>query len=106
MEKIVVTRHPALVQYLLRAGLIDKGTKHISHATVDDIKGKHVFGILPNWLACHAAMLTELQLRLPLEVRGRELSLKEIEFYLVEPKTFIIKEVKNGTDTRLFEKEQ
>jgi hypothetical protein len=99
MEKIVVTRHVALLQYLIDNKYVEPDVKHISHAIVDDIRGKHVYGILPNWLACHAGKLTELQLRLPIEKRGVELTLKEIGFYIVTPKTYIIKEVENGKDT-------
>lgn len=91
MEQVVVTRHPALVTYLLNNGYIDKNAKHISHASIDDIRGKHVFGVLPLWLACHTAKMTEVQLRLPLDKRGIELSLKEIEFFAVKPHTYIIR---------------
>lgn len=93
MEKIVVTRHIALLQYLINNKYVESNVKHLSHATIDDIRGKHVFGIMPNWLSCHADKLTELQLRLPVEKRGIELTLKEIEFYIVKPKTYIIREV-------------
>lgn len=96
MEKIVVTRHQALLKYLIEKEIVDKNTKHISHADIDDIEGKHVYGILPNWLACHAGKLTELQLRLPLEKRGHELTVKEIGFYLVKPRTYIITEVQEN----------
>jgi len=97
LKKVVVTRHQALVKWLKLNGYIDDKTEHISHASIKDIEGKHVFGILPNWLACHAAMLTEVQLRLPVEKRGAELTLKEIEFFAVKPQTYIIKlmEVEN-----------
>jgi hypothetical protein len=94
MEKIVVTRHIALLKYLIDHKYVDKNVKHLSHANIKDIEGKHVFGIMPNWLSCHAGKLTELQLRLPVEKRGIELTLQEIEFYIVEPKTYIIREVK------------
>lgn len=99
IKKVVVTRHQALVVWLKNNGYIDKNTEHISHASIDDIKGKHVYGILPNWLACHAAKMTEVQLRLPIEKRGTELSLKEINFYAVKPKTYIIREVEDDTST-------
>lgn len=93
MEKIVVTRHQALLKYLIDNNIIDKDTIHISHANIEDVENKHVYGILPNWLACHAGKLTELQLRLPIEKRGHELTVKEVGFYLVSPRTYIIMEV-------------
>ncbi len=93
-NKLIVTRHPALIEYLKNEGHVDNEVEHISHANVEDVEGKHVFGILPLWLACHAAKLTEVQLRLPTAKRGKELSLKDIEFYAVNPKTYTIREVK------------
>ncbi len=95
MEKLVVTRHHALVEYLLKHNYIDQDTTHISHASIKDVTNKHVYGILPNWLACHAGKLTELQLRLPKEKRGQELTLKEVEFYVVKPSTYEIRKVSN-----------
>ena len=62
MEKLVVTRHRDLVQYLIEKGLIDKHTKVISHAKESDVVGKHVIGVLPLWLSCHAGKITEIQI--------------------------------------------
>ena len=93
MDKIVVTRHAALVEYLIKEGYIDRDTKHVSHATERDIEGMHAYGILPNWLACKAAKFTEVQLRVPFEKRGHELTIEEVAFYIVEPRTYLIKEV-------------
>jgi len=95
MKQLVVTRHPALLEYLKVNGYVVKDVEHLNHATVEDVEGKHVFGILPLWLACKCAKLTEVQLRLPPEKRGKELSLKDIEFHAIkQPKTYIIREVK------------
>lgn len=93
MEKLVVTRYPALVQYMKNIGLIDKDTKHISHANIKDVKGKHVLGVLPYWLAAHCGKFTEIQLRVPSDRKGKELTLEEVEFYSLEPKTYEINEV-------------
>ena len=60
MEKIVVTRYKGLVDYLLELKLISEKTKVIAHAQIDDIKGKHVLGVLPLWLSCHAGKITEI----------------------------------------------
>jgi len=94
MEQLIITRHATLVEFLKREGLVNSDVKHIAHATKEDVKGKHVFGILPLWLACHAEKMTEVQLRLPAEKRGSELTVDEIEFYYVNPKTYVIREVK------------
>lgn len=93
MEKIVVTRYKGLVDYLLELKLIDEETKVVAHAQVDDVKGKHVLGVLPLWLSCHAGKITEIQLRLPNEKRGKELSLEEVRFFALSPRTYIVKEI-------------
>ena len=92
MEKLVVTRYQSLVEYMIKIKLIDKDTKVITHAKINDVKGKHVFGVIPYWLACHAKKFTEIQLRVPTERKGKELSLEEVEFYSLEPKTYTIRE--------------
>lgn len=93
MEKLVVTRYVSLVQYLKEIGLIDNSTKVITRAEIKDVEGKHVLGVLPYWLSCHTGKYTEIQIRVPSERKGKELSLEEIQFYSLEPKTYIIKEI-------------
>ena len=93
MEKIVVTRYKGLVDYLLELKLIEEKTKVLAHAQPEDIKGKHVLGVLPLWLSCHAAKITEIQLRLPAEKRGKELSLEEVKFHALAPRTYTVKEI-------------
>jgi putative CRISPR-associated protein (TIGR02620 family) len=93
MEKIVVTRYKGLVEYLQELKLIEEETKVVAHANIDDVKGKHVLGVLPLWLSCHAAKITEIQLKLPAEKRGKELSVEEVRFFALSPRTYIVKEV-------------
>ena len=78
MEKIIVTRHPALVEYLKEMEIIDGNERMITHATEEDIRGKDVIGVLPLSLASVANRVTEVTLNLTPEMRGRELSLDEI----------------------------
>ncbi len=100
MDKIVVTRHKALYDYLLKTGHIDNDTEHISKADPKnhkDIEGKHVYGILPNWLACHAGKFTEVQLNLPPQKRNDVLTVEDVEWYAIQkPKTYTIREVKEN----------
>lgn len=93
-EKLVVTRHKNLVRFLKERHLIDNNTKIISHAKEQDVKGMHVLGVIPYWLACHAEKITEIQIRIPKEKRGTELSIEDIRFYACDPKTYRVKEVK------------
>ena len=60
MNTIVITRHPALVEYLAEINLIPAGTPVISHATPADVQGRHVIGVLPLSLAALAESVTEV----------------------------------------------
>lgn len=106
MEKLVVTRYKSLVDYLKELKLIDDKTKIITHANADDVRNKHVLGVLPYWLACHTAKFTEVQLRIPSEKRGTELTLEEIRFYASEPKTYIIRQTSFEEEEKKEKKEK
>lgn len=93
MDKLVVTRYRSLVEYLKKIELIDDNTKIISHAKIEDVQNKHVIGVLPYWLSCHTGKFTEIQLRIPSEKRGQELTLEEIGFYSLDPHTYEVREV-------------
>ena len=60
MEKLVVTRYQSLVEYMIKIKLIDENTKVITHAKINDVKEKHVLGVLPYWLSCHEKKFTEI----------------------------------------------
>ena len=79
---IIVTRHPALVTILVDDGIAPAGTPVISHASPEDVGGKHVYGVLPLALAAEASKVTEIALRLPAELRGVELSEDQIRQHM------------------------
>lgn len=82
---LIVTRHPALVEYLVEIGVADEGTCVLEHATEGQVAGCHVAGVLPHSLSCHCASYTEVPLRLPAELRGQELSLEQVREFAREP---------------------
>jgi hypothetical protein len=57
---VVVTRHAPLVVVLRERGIIREDTPIIEHATPEAVTGKHVLGVLPHWLSCLAASITEV----------------------------------------------
>ena len=61
---IVVTRHRPLVELLLERGFITAETPVLEHARAEDVRGKHVLGVLPHWLSSLAASVTEVPMRL------------------------------------------
>jgi len=88
--KIVITRHPALVQYLIELGLITSETPVISHASPEQVQGKDVIGVLPLSLAKFALSVTEIPLALTPEDRGKELSIERLREIAGSPSTYSI----------------
>jgi putative CRISPR-associated protein (TIGR02620 family) len=88
---IVVTRHPGLIEVLMADGHVSSDTPVISHASVEDIKGKHVCGVLPLSLACHAASVTEVAMSIPQEMRGKELTAEQVREYTQGMHTYTVK---------------
>ena len=90
MSKVVVTRHQALVTYLLEIGLITPETQVISHATPNQVQGKHVIGVLPLSLAAQAESVTEIPLSLAPEDRGQELTVERLREIAGDPTTYTV----------------
>ncbi len=69
---VIVTRHAGLLAWLQRNGV--KADRVVTgNVTADDVRGNHVFGILPLWLAAEAKSMTEVSIPgLPFEMRGKE----------------------------------
>jgi len=90
---IVITRHPALVDYLREQGIVSGDVEVISHASPDVVRGKHVLGVLPHSLSCLCASFTEIPLRLPPEMRGKELTIEDLRKYAGSPVTYVVRRV-------------
>ena len=73
-----MTRHPALVEYLTEQGVVPAGVEVVTHATAEQVRGRHVFGVLPLHLAAEARRVTEVPLHVPAELRGVELTLTQV----------------------------
>lgn len=89
--KVLVTRHEALVEYFKELGI--KFDKVISHATEEDVRGNDVYGVLPLHLASLANTVTTVDMNLPVEMRGKELSLEDIKKYLVDISTYKVEKI-------------
>ena len=87
---VVVTRHPALVEFLCELGMIELDTQILSHASEEDLQGKDVIGVLPLHLAAVAHTVTEIPLDLKPEDRGEELSLARLHEVAGKPRTFTV----------------
>ena len=94
----VITRHKALLAYLLDKDIIKEGEyKLIEHADYKDVEGQDVIGVLPLQLASYAKSVTEVPLKLTPEMRGKELTFEEVEKIAEKPVQYIVREV-NSTD--------
>ena len=90
---LIVTRHPALKDYLIERGVADAATPVLPHAGIEDVQGKAVAGVLPLHLAAACGSLTTVELALPLELRGKELSLEDMRRYCKGLRTFVVWDV-------------
>ncbi|HEC26703.1 MAG TPA: hypothetical protein ENI67_04755 [Gammaproteobacteria bacterium] len=90
MKKLIVTRHPALVEYLRQLDLVDSSAEVVTHATPDKVAGRHVYGVLPHHLSCLCTAYTEVPLLLPVELRGHELTLAQVEQYAQPVQTYTV----------------
>ena len=92
MEAIVITRHAAYVQHLQNLGLVEPGVEVVKHATPEDVAGRHVITSgLPLHLASLAEKLTTVGLFLPLEMRGEELTLAQVEQYAQPAASYVVR---------------
>lgn len=91
MNTIIVTRHKALVQYLIETGMVTAETPVISHVTSKDVEDKHVIGVLPMHLAALAATVTEVPLDIPAELRGKELDLEQVRRFAGDPVKYSVR---------------
>ena len=94
----VITRHKALLAYLLDKDIIKEGEyKLIEHADYKDVEGQDVIGVLPLQLSAYAKSIIEVPLKLTPEMRGKELTFEEVEKVAQEPVQYIVREV-HSTD--------
>ncbi len=89
---VIVTRHAGLVDYLKEEKIITGKEEIINHVTdVSQLQGKNVIGVLPLSLAQHCASVTEIPMdRIPVEMRGKELSASDMRKYVGEPITYVV----------------
>jgi len=100
--EVVVTRHDKLLLYLWDIGLVEPTAYVIGHAFPEDVEGKHVGGILPHAISCLCKQYTEIQLRIPQELWGTDLTIEQIKQFMVgEPVTYKVRRVKANPHTAI-----
>ena len=88
---ILVTRHQALVEYFKEANI--KFDKVISYATEEEVRWNDVYGVLPLRLASFVNTVTTIDIDIPAEMRGKELSLEDIKKYGVNISTYKVEKI-------------
>ncbi len=77
---LVVTKHKGLVEFLRKRGLVDDTVQVVAHVNDPSIlDGKVVAGVLPVHLAARCTAYCSVNLELPFELRGKELSAEQTE---------------------------
>ena len=91
---VVVTRHKNILRYLEEVLRVDiSHAKHIKHAKPSNIRGRDVIGTMPLHLAAQARTVTVIPLRLPEELRGKELTFDEVCAYAEKPETYSVEKL-------------
>ena len=94
MKDVVVTKHPAFVEYARELGLVTGEPTVIAHAVPAVIAGNIVVTSgLPLHLAELAETVTTIPLNLPAELRGQELTLAQMREFSEPPATFKVERV-------------
>jgi len=93
---LIVTRHQPLVEWLARIGITGPVMEQVS---IEQVRGKHVYGILPLWLAAEALSVTEVSMpNLPLDARkrvgGGNYTVEEMDTWGAHLRRFVVREEK------------
>ena len=84
---IIVTRHKGLVEWLRRREITGEVYEEIKDPEV--IRGKDVYGALPQFLACQARTLTAVDIKVPLDKRSNDHTPEEMDKYGAKLSTYM-----------------
>lgn len=94
MKTIVITRHIAAVQWLAARGIMGEVLEHVD--SPEQIRGYHVIGNLPLYLAAEAAQISAVEFPpLPAGKRGQDLTLTEMDEFGAFLATYVVRTVPN-----------
>ncbi len=85
MKTIIVTRHPAAIDFIKKWHDVDEVKSHLTDEDIASLKlGDHVIGVLPINLAAKVCertnrAVTILSMDVPPHLRGKELTLQDME---------------------------
>jgi CRISPR-associated protein Csx16 len=79
MDYVIVTRHQPAIDWLKLQGIEGQVINHVT--SLEQIKDKIVIGNLPLHLACEAQEVWSIELDLPPNRRGTELTIDDMQQY-------------------------
>lgn len=88
---IIVSRHQGLVEWLASHGITGQVITHVTD--INDIKNKHVIGVLPLHLASQCSTITTIDMNLPPDKRGVDLSPTEMDHYNATMNTYQVTKI-------------
>ena len=92
---LVVTRHRPLVDLLRERGIITAATPVLEHASISDVRGRHVLGVLPHHLSSQCASISEIPMSLTTADREAmqrgDLSLERTREVAGDPVTYVVR---------------
>lgn len=105
---LVITRHRPLVDLLIERGIITTETPVLAHATISDVAGKHVIGVLPHHLSSKCASITEIPMALTQADREAmtrgDLSLERTREVAGDPVTYYVTTERQWPVMRVFDR--
>ena len=92
-KTVVVTKYPAIVEYLKERGWIDRDTTVHAYAKRDDIEGCHVIGVLPLHLAAHAETVTIIRISPPRGFDWAKMTVEDLYEHARPPLTYQVQTI-------------
>jgi putative CRISPR-associated protein (TIGR02620 family) len=93
MERLIIARHAGAVEWLRRNGIKGQVVAHVDDPEI--LEDKHVYGVLPLYLAARARSITEIAMPgLTPEQRGKELTPEEMDEAGARLQTYFVTQVK------------
>ena len=81
MKKIIITRHKGAVDWIKKHYPEFSAFEHLTHANKLDIQGNIIIGTLPVNLAVLSKEYWHLTMNIPVEFRGKELTVEDMEIF-------------------------
>ena len=87
---LIVTGKPEFAAYIIERCGLPADVEIRSTVAEDDIRGRHVYGMLPPHLGQHAARISTLAIKAPKWIRPKGMTLDEMRRYGAEICTYQI----------------